>query len=252
MTARVLRTVEGGVLTATLNRPEKRNAIDQQMIDGLLETLVEAELDPGVRVLVVRGAGKDFCAGMDLAELLESADRAPEENRRAALRLADVYLGVRRLPKPVVAGVHGRALAGGLGLVTACDIVVSTSSAQLGYPEIERGFVPALVLALLRRTVGEKQAFDLAATGRILGAEAAQAAGLVSRVIEDSKFEALLGALTAALARTSASALALLKRQFYELERRSLEEGLALGAGVNALSRTLPEFRTGLAAFLKR
>ncbi len=186
---RVVVAVQGGVLTATLNRPDKKNAIDTPMIDALLATLERADLDAEVRVVAIRGAGTDFCAGMDLTELLASADRPVEENRRAALHFGGLFLRMRRLPKPVVAVVQGRALAGGCGLATACDLVLAAESARFGYPEVQRGFVPAIVMTTLKRTAGEKVAFDLAATGRLLTAPQAAEVGLVSRVYEDSDFE---------------------------------------------------------------
>ena len=249
---RVQVSVRDGVLTATLNRPEKRNAIDQAMIDALVNVLERADLDAAVRVVVIRGAGKDFCAGMDLNELLASADRPVEENRRAALRFAEVFIRMRNLPKPVVAAVHGCALAGGCGLATACDLVLATHTARFGYPEVQRGFVPALVMTLLKRTVGEKVAFDLATTGRVLTAHEAAAHGLVSRVFDDAEFEARLDEAVRALAGSSASALALTKHQFYQLDGLPFEEGLRLGADVGAVSRTTPDFRAALEAFLKK
>ena len=152
MSDRVLAALEGGILTATLNRPEKKNAIDTPMIEALLAVLERADLDAAVRVVAVRGAGGDFCAGMDLSELLASADRSIEENRRAALHFAEIFVRMRRIPKPIVAVVHGRALAGGCGLATACDLVLAAESAKFGYPEVQRGFVPAIVMTLLKRT----------------------------------------------------------------------------------------------------
>src|SRR5262249_56713285 len=134
------------VLTLTLNRPDKRNALDSATIEELNAALAQAELDPAVRVLVLRGAGKDFCAGADLNELLASADLPAEANERSAARLGAVFSGIRAVPKPVVAIVQGRALAGGAGIATACDLVVMAESAQIGYPEIQRGFVPAMVM----------------------------------------------------------------------------------------------------------
>jgi len=249
---RVLVALEGGILTATLNRPEKRNAIDTAMIDALLALLERADLAADVRVVAVRGAGTDFCAGMDLEELLASADRPVEENRRAALHFAEVFVQMRRLPKPVVAVVHGRALAGGCGLATACDLVLATESAQFGYPEVQRGFVPAIVMTLLKRTAGEKVAFDLAATGRVLTASEAAGLGLVSRVYEDADFEEQAGEVLRTLAASSASALAFTKQQFYQLDGLPFEDGIRLGADVNAVSRMTPDFRAALQAFLKK
>jgi len=251
-TERVLLVVEGGVLTVTLNRPEKKNAIDTPMIAALLGAIERADLDAEVRVVALRGAGADFCAGMDLNELLASADKTVEQNREAALRFGEIFIRIRKLPKPVVAVVHGRALAGGCGLATACDLLVATESAKFGYPEVQRGFVPAIVMTLLKRTVGEKVAFDLAATGRILSAPEAAELGLVSRVYEDSDFEEQVGEVLRALAASSASALAFTKQQFYQLDGLRLEDGIRLGADVNAVSRTTPDFRATLQAFLKK
>ena len=252
MSERVLVTVEGGILTATLNRADKRNAIDTAMIDALLATLERADLDAGVRVVAIRGAGRDFCAGMDLNELLASADQSLEQNRKAALHFADIFIRMRRLPKPVVALVQGRALAGGCGLATACDLILASESAQFGYPEVQRGFVPAIVMAMLRRTIGEKVAFDLATTGRLLDGTEAAAAGLASRVYDDADFEEQAGEVLRVLAEASPSALAFTKQQFYQLDRLGFEAGLRLGADVNAVSRSTPDFRAALSAFLKK
>lgn len=241
-----------GVLSLTLNRPDKRNALDSATIAELTAALEQAELDASVRVVAIRGAGQDFCAGADLDELLASADHTAEENERGAARLGAVYTAIRRLPRPVVAVVQGRALAGGAGLATACDLVVAGSSSQFGYPEIQRGFVPAMVMTMLRRVAGEKRAFELVATGRTVTAAEALDLGLVSLVVPDTGLEPEARALLAKLARSSVSAMALIKRLFYEQEGRSFEEGIALGARVNALARAHPDFRAAIAAFLKR
>jgi methylglutaconyl-CoA hydratase len=244
--------LEGGILTLTLDRPDKRNALSATLVEALHQAVERADLDPEVRVLALRGAGPDFCAGADLDELLASAELSPAANEAAALRLGRLLVRIRQLPKPVVAVVHGRALAGGAGLVTACDIALAGSGAQLGYPEIRRGFVPAMVMTLLRRAVGEKTACDLVLTGRLLGATDSLAAGLVARVVPDPELQREAGALLAELAGASASALALTKQLFYQLDGRSVDEGLALGARVNAVARQTPDFRSAIARFLAR
>lgn len=248
----MLTALAGGVLTVTVNRPDKRNAIDAPMVDALHAALERAELDADVRVVAVRGAGKDFCAGADLQELLDSAHRSPDENRASAQRLGDVFVRMRELPKPVVAVVHGRAFAGGCGLATACDLVLAHAAAQFGYPEVGKGFVPAMVMAILRRITGEKAAFDLVTTGRVLSAEEARAVGLVSRVVPATRFEAETTDVLKGLAATSASALALTKRLFYQLDGRGFADGIKLGADVNAVARTTPDFRKAIEAFLKK
>lgn len=248
----LLSTVDAGILSLTLYRPEKRNALDSETIEALLRALDQAELDPEVRVVALRGAGKDFCAGADLEELLASAERTMGDNERSARRLGEVFIRIRKLPKPVVAVVHGRALAGGAGLATACDLVVAGESAQLGYPEIQRGFVPAMVMTILRRLVGERRGFQLVATGRLISATEAVALGLVTELAPDAELETRAGALLQQLAGQSASAMALIKRLLYDLDGLGFEEGIELGARINALARAHPDFRAAVGAFLKK
>lgn len=248
----LLTNLDSGVLTLTLNRPEKRNALSAPLLSALNAGLERADLDAAVRVVAVRGAGKDFCAGADLDELLASADKSVEENEQAALAMGQVFLRLRQIPKPVVAVVQGRALAGGAGLATGCDLIIAEESARFGYPEIQRGFVPAMVMTLLKRLVGEKVAFDLAATGRVLSAGEAAGLGLISRVVADAEFEAQVNELLRALAAASSTALAFTKKQFYQLDGMSVDEGIRLGARVNALSRATPDFRNAIASFLKK
>jgi len=242
----------GSVLWLTLNRPDKRNALNGAMVEALHAALDGVDLDPAVRVVVIQGAGRDFCAGADLDELLASADRAPADNERDALRLGTLLGRLRACPRPVVALVRGRALAGGAGLATACDVVLAAESAQLGYPEIQRGFVPAMVMVFLRRLTGDKLAFDLVATGRVLGAAEARAGGLVTRVEPDAAFDAAAQALIDGLAAASPSALHLTKKLFHELDGASVTDGIALGARINALARTTTDFREAIARFLSR
>ena len=252
MTAPLQAAREGGVLTLTLDRPEKRNALSAALVEALHRALESADLDPEVRVVVLTGAGKDFCAGADLEELLASADASAEANEASALRLGGLFTRMQALPKPVIGLVRGRALAGGAGLVTACDIVLAASGAQVGYPEVLRGFVPAMVMTTLRRQVGEKAALDLVLTGRLLAAEEAMRTGLVSRVVPDDALEREGRELARVLAAAPASALALTKRLFHQLDGLSLEQGIALGARVNALARQTPEFREAIGRFLTR
>jgi methylglutaconyl-CoA hydratase len=253
VSAVVLRSaLEGQVLTLTLDRPDKRNALSSALVESLHAAVERAELDAGVRAVAVRGAGSDFCAGADLEELLASADRALDENERDALRLGELFIRMRALPKPVVAIVQGRALAGGAGLALASDLVVAADDAQIGFPEIRRGFVPAMVMTLLRRTVPEKVAFDLVATGGTVGASLAKDLGLFSRVVPAADLDRAADEVVAGLAGAPPSALALTKRLFHELDGTSFAQGIALGARVNAAARATPEFRAAIDGFLKR
>jgi methylglutaconyl-CoA hydratase len=252
VTGILVTSTEDGVFSITLNRPEKRNALSSELIELLHQALEQADIDADVRVVVIRGSGKDFCAGADLDELLASADRTLAENEGSALRLGEIFERIRALPKPVVSLVQGRALAGGAGLATSCDLVMASRSAQIGYPEIQRGFVPAMVATLLRRSVGEKIALDLLLTGRVLGAEDAVATGLISRVVADGDLEKEGQSLARRLATSSASALALTKQLFFELDGNDFVDGIRLGARVNAVARGTSDFRTAIAQFLKQ
>jgi methylglutaconyl-CoA hydratase len=242
----------GGVATLTLNRPEKRNALNGELVDALHDALGEVAADPEVRVVAIRGAGKDFCAGADLAELERIAGMGAEDSLADAQRMGDLFVALRTLDRPVVAVVHGKALAGGAGLATACDLVVAREDVQLGYPEVHLGFVPAMVMAILRRKVGEARAFELVATGGRIPVRRAEELGLVNRVFAEDEFEAQVSDFLGHLARLPGSALSLTKRLLYGLDGMGFEEGIARGAEVNAVARTTRACREGVQAFLNR
>ena len=244
--------LDAGVLTLTLDRPDKRNALSSALIEALLAAVERADLDAQVRVLVLKGAGKDFCAGADLEELLASADNDPADNERSALRMGALFQALRALPKPVVAVVQGRVLAGGCGLATACDLVLAADDAQFGYPEIQRGFVPAMVMAMLVRQVGEKQALHLAVTGRLLSAEEARGLGLVSKIIPAAELDLRSTEMVRGLSKVSLTAYALTKQLCYAQDGLPFDDAIMLGARINAMSRATPDFRAAISAFLKK
>ena len=250
---RVIWSVDGGVATVTLNRAEKRNALDDVTVRELSECVARADAAEDVRVLVLRGTGPDFCAGADLQQLERiAAGLGPLENLDDASALGALFVSMRRARKPIVAAVHGHAIAGGAGLATAADLIVASDDAVFGYPEVRLGFVPAMVLALLRRAVGEKVAFDLASGGHRIGAAEALRIGLVNRVFERSNFIAESDAFARELADRSSSALRLIKRLLYGMDGLSFEEAIARGAEVNVLARATEDCRQGVRAFLDR
>jgi methylglutaconyl-CoA hydratase len=242
--------VAEGIATLTLNRPEKRNALNGELVDALHDALGEVAADPEVGVVALRGAGADFCAGADLAEVEKTAEMGTEESLADAQRMGDLFVALRTLDRPVVAVVQGRALAGGAGLASACDLVLARDDARLGYPEVHLGFVPAMVMAILRRKVGESRAFELVARGRRIDAAEARELGLVNRVFPDARFESDVAAYLAELAALPPSALALTKRLLYGLDGMSFEEGIARGAEVNAIARGSDACREGVRRFL--
>jgi len=238
-----------GVLLITLNRPEKRNAIDGLLIEELGHSLIAAR---DSRVIVIAGAGKDFCSGADLAALRQIRDAGPLENMDDARRMADLFRAMRAHPRPIVAAVHGRALAGGCGLASACDLVLAAESATFGYPEVNIGFVPAMVMAILRRNVSEKQAFEWITMGQSITAKDAAAAGLVNRVFPDEKFHAGVEQCAATLAQKSMSALSLCKNLLYHMDGVSFDTAIEMGVHGNGIARLTADCRTGIDRFLSR
>ena len=251
--ARVAYAVAEGVARLTLDRPEKRNALDDAMVRALGERLAEAERDDSVRVIALQGAGSDFCAGADLAQLERIAAGAGAlENLDDATALGDLFIRMRRAHKPVVALVHGNAIAGGAGLATACDLILAREDAVFGYPEVHLGFVPAMVMALLRRALGEKRAFELVARGDRVSAQHALELGLVNRVYPQDTFDDEATEYLRGFTTRSASALRLTKRLLYGMDGMSFEEAIARGAEVNVLARATEDCRQGVREFLAR
>lgn len=248
----LLQEFREGVLTLTLNRPEKRNALNSELVDALCKALDRSEGNGAVRVVTLTGAGKDFCAGADLAELERIADMGRVESLADARALGALFWKMRKHPCPIVALVHGRALAGGCGLATACDLVLAREDAELGYPEIHLGFVPALVMTLLRRKVTEGRAFELVALGARHGAAEAERMGLVNRVFPAATFDADAARFVAELASQPPGASELTKRLLYELDAMDFEWGLERAAQVNADARASDECREGVRRFLDR
>jgi enoyl-CoA hydratase/carnithine racemase len=180
---------EGGIRRLVLNRPDKRNALNAELIAALKAALRQADADEAVRVVVLEGAGKDFCSGADLSALRKIAESSVMENLEDVDELAELFLLPRRMRKPVVACVRGRALAGGCGLATSCDIVLAAETAEFGYPEVKIGFVPAMVMAILRRNVSEKRAFELIVHAQPVAAAEAERMGLINHVWPDADFD---------------------------------------------------------------
>lgn len=239
-----------GIRTLLLDRPERRNALNAALVEALKEGLARAAQDPDAKVVVLRGAGTDFCSGADLAELERIAEMGAEESLADAQSMGDLFIAMRRHPLPIVAVIHGRALAGGAGLATACDLVVAHETAELGYPEVHLGFVPAMVMAILRRKVGEAVAFELVARGHRIDAVEARRLGLVNAVVPAASFEEDVEEWLSDLASRPTSAVRLSKRLLYGLDGTSFEDGIRRGAEVNVVARLTEACREGIRRFL--
>jgi methylglutaconyl-CoA hydratase len=243
--------LEGTIGRITLARPEKKNALDRTTADELAEALFTLSEAP-VNVVALDADGPDFCAGADLSALEEMLDAPRQAHIDDAKALGHVFHTIRRMEKPVVALVRGRAFAGGAGLATACDIVLAHEDARFAYPEVTVGFVPAMVMTLLRRSVGEKQAFDLVSTGRVLSAEEARSIGLVSRVFPAREFDTVSSAVLEQLAKQPPSAMAATKSLFYKIDNLAFLDAISAGIIANADARATPAFREGVKRFTSR
>jgi methylglutaconyl-CoA hydratase len=251
-TDQVLYSVEGVVARVTLNRPEKRNALNDAVIAGIKDGLKKASQDERVRVVVISGAGKDFCSGADLAALQKIANASVAENSEDARLLLELFLLIRQLPIPVVAAVTGRALAGGCGLATACDLVLASASARFGYPEVKIGFVPAMVMAILRRNVSEKRAFELITRGAEISAGDAKEFGLVNQIFPDESFAEDVNRYVSEFEKMSASAISLTKTLLYQMDGMAFPEALETGTDVNVIARLTDDCQQRIAKFLQK
>jgi len=251
-TVPLLAATEEGVCRLTLNRPDKRNALNAELVAALKGALRAADADDSVRVVAIEGAGRDFCSGADLSALRTIAEGSAMENLEDVDALAELFLLPRRMRKPVVACVRGRALAGGCGLATACDVVLAADSAELGYPEVKIGFVPAMVMAILRRNVSEKRAFELIVRGHPIAAAEAERIGLINHVWPEADFDRERDLFLRELAGRSASAVQLSKRLLYHADGMGFEAALRSGADVNVVARMTDDMKAGVARFLER
>ncbi|MCW5961482.1 MAG: enoyl-CoA hydratase/isomerase family protein [Pyrinomonadaceae bacterium] len=252
MMPEILTNTENSIFTITLNRPEKRNALNDALVNSLKDALRKADGDETLNAIVIKGAGKDFCSGADLSALQKIAESDVLENLWDAENLMELFALIRRVKIPVIAAVHGRALAGGCGLATACDIVVASKSALFGYPEVKIGFVPAMVMAILRRNLSEKRSFELITQGFNFSADEAERIGLINKVFDDEKFEDEVENYPAVYSKVSRSAVVLSKKLLYQMDGMTFDTALGVGAEVNTIARLTDDCQKGIAKFLEK
>jgi methylglutaconyl-CoA hydratase len=242
---------ERGVCTLALNRPDKRNAISYELIDDLLHSLHEVKTS-SAQVLILTGAGKAFCSGMDLDNLKALAGRTPEQNLEDSKKMASLFRSLYDFPKPTIAAVNGAAVAGGTGLATLCDFTLAVPEAKFGYTEVRIGFVPAIVSTFLLRQVGEKIARDLLLTGRLFDAEEALGIGLINEVVPPDKLLDRAHELAAQLMENSPTSLGFTKRLLSDHARAELDSQIDAAIRENAAIRGTADFREGVTSFLEK
>ena len=243
--------VKDNIAIITLNRPEKRNALHPELVRQMKLKLLEVENDEMVKVLIITGNGKAFCAGADLDYLNELRNYSSIENEKDSRELADIFLMIYNFPKPVIAAVNGAAIAGGCGLASVCDIIVADEdNAKFGYSEVKIGFIPAIVSAFLIRRVGEGMAKQLLLSGDIIEAKRAYEIGFVNYLCHN----ALSGAIDVAskLNENSFQSMMYTKDMIRKLSGLSIEDSVEYCIGLNTISRTTKDFKEGLNNFLTK
>jgi methylglutaconyl-CoA hydratase len=233
----------------TLNRPDKRNALSRALIHELTERLREAERDDACRCVILTGAPPAFSAGLDLREVAASTAEQAEHDASSLLTLFET---IDNLAKPVIAAVNGPAVAGGAGLVSVCDLVLCGASAAIGYPEIKRGLVAAIVMTYLRRLVGERTAKWLLLTGETLSAQASLELGLCNEVVSDADLLPRARALAAQLASYPPQALASTKRLWNRIRALQHADAVLEARRLNASMRLTEESKAGIHEFFGR
>ncbi len=244
---------EASIATITLNRPDKRNALNAALVEGLGDALRTAEEDDAVRCIVITGTGSAFCAGADLESLRRLQDATMEENEADSRRLADLYAQIYLHPKSVIAKINGHALGGGCGLAAVCDFSIASEGAKLGFTEVRIGFVPAIVSVFVLRKLGETAARDLFLRGHLISAGEAADSGLITRAVAARDLDAAVDALAAELAtEPSPTAVGLTKRLLAEIPGLELQEALAYAVQLNASARSTIDCKAGITAFLQK
>jgi methylglutaconyl-CoA hydratase len=240
-----------GVATITLNRPDKRNAISYELIQDLLAAFEEVKTNSAL-VLILTGAGKAFCSGMDLESLKALIGRTAEQSLEDSKIMAQLFRTLYDFPKPTIAAVNGAAVAGGTGLATLCDFTLAAPEAKFGYTEVRIGFVPAIVSTFLLRQVGEKIARDLLLTGRLFDAEEARRIGLVNEVVPADQLMKRASELAVQLMENSPASLLYTKRLLSTAARAELDSQIEAAVRENAAIRSTADFREGISSFLEK
>ena len=242
---------DAGIATLALNRPEKRNAISFALLDELLAAFDEVEASHA-QVLILTGAGKAFCAGLDLEELKSLLGKTHAENQNDSGRIARVFRRLYDFPRPTIAAVNGAAIAGGTGLATMCDFTLAVPEAKFGYTEVRIGFIPAVVSSILVWQIGHKAARDLLISGRIFDAAEAHRLGLVNEVVESAQLLTRARELAATLQENSPSSMRATKALINSFIGQDLDRQFADSIAQNARARTTADFREGITAFLEK
>lgn len=243
---------DGSILRLTLNRPEVRNAFDEEVIAALSAAARDAAADESLRAVVLGGAGKAFCAGADLAWMAKAVAYTREENRRDAEDLARMLCALDSLPVPLIGRVHGAALGGGAGLVAVCDIVVAADDTTFGFTEVKLGIIPAVVSPFVVQKIGPGAARELFLTGARFSAKRARRIGLVHEVVPEEELDETIAGFLEELATSAPRAVAAAKQLIRDVYGVQAAEVIGLTTTRIAEQRVSEEGQEGLRAFLEK
>jgi methylglutaconyl-CoA hydratase len=244
-------TLKDGIGIIKLNRPNKRNALHPDLINKIKEKLNEIRNDDNVKVLIITGEGKAFCAGADLSYLNELRNFSSIENEKDSEDLAEMFLMIYKFPKPTIAAVNGAAIAGGCGLASVCDLIVADEEhSKFGYSEVKIGFIPAIVSIFIIKRIGEGIARQLLLTGEIINGKRAYEVGFVNYLYNN----ALEGAIEVAsnILKSSSFSMKETKSMINSVSGLSVDDAIHYCVRLNAISRSSEDFKNGLESFLKK
>ncbi|HEY3249609.1 MAG TPA: enoyl-CoA hydratase-related protein [Ignavibacteria bacterium] len=248
----ILYKVESGIAEIMLNRPEKMNSLDEETIVGLTKLMSDFALNDEVRVITITGEGGNFCSGLYLDYLQKISGYDIIQNQDDSRKFKDMLLSIYDSPKPVIAKVSGYCLAGGCGIASACDFIVSDETAKFGYTEVKIGFIPAIVMLFLLKRVSETHAKDLLLTSRIVTSDEAFRMGLINQYVSSTDLDNAVNNLCDGLKKNSSSSLKLTKEMFSNISGMSFEKALEYACGLNAITRMTPDCKEGIAKFLNK
>jgi methylglutaconyl-CoA hydratase len=248
----ILYKVENGIAEIMLNRPEKMNSLDEELIHDLGDMMRDFSVNEEVKVVVITGAEGNFCSGLYLDYLQKISEYDILQNKEDSRRFKDMLMNVYNCSKPVIAKVKGYCLAGGCGIASACDIIVADETAKFGYTEVKIGFIPAIVMLFLLKRVSETHAKDLLLTARMIGSDEAYRMGFINQYVPSAELDAKVSDICEMMKKNSTSSLKLTKEMFSNISGMDFENALEYACDLNAITRMTPDCKNGVAKFLNK
>ena len=248
----ILYKVEGGIAEIVLNRPEKMNSLDEELIHDLGDMMRDFSVNEEVKVVVLTGAEGNFCSGLYLDYLQKISEYDILQNKDDSRKFKNMLMNIYNCQKPVIAKVKGYCLAGGCGIASACDIIIADETARFGYTEVKIGFIPAIVMLFLLKRVSETHAKDLLLTARMINGDDAYRMGFINHYVHSDDLDAKVNETAQMLMKNSGTSLKLTKEMFANIAGMDFEKALEYACDLNAVTRMTPDCKNGVAKFLSK